>query len=41
MSVIFEQPTLWQRVRPVLFGFDATLVFAVGVLAAFGLVTMY
>ncbi|HEY6086615.1 MAG TPA: FtsW/RodA/SpoVE family cell cycle protein, partial [Burkholderiaceae bacterium] len=41
MSVIFEQPTLWQRVRPVLFGFDATLTFAVGVLAAFGLVTMY
>jgi len=41
MSVIFEQPTLWQRVRPVLFGFDATLTFAVGLLAAFGLVTMY
>jgi rod shape determining protein RodA len=39
--VIFEQPTLWQRVRPVLFGFDATLTFAVGLLAAFGLVTMY
>jgi rod shape determining protein RodA len=41
MSVIFEQPTLWQRLKPVLFGFDGSLTFAVGVLAAFGLVTMY
>jgi rod shape determining protein RodA len=41
MSVIFEQPTLWQRIRPVLFGFDGLLTFAIGVLAAFGLVTMY
>jgi rod shape determining protein RodA len=38
---IFEQPTLWQRWRPVLFGFDATLAFAIGMLAAFGLLTMY
>ncbi len=38
---IFEQPTLWQRWRPVLFGFDAALSIAVGVLAAFGLLTMY
>ena len=38
---IFEQPTLWQRWRPVLFGFDAALSFAIGVLAAFGLLTMY
>ena len=38
---IFEQPTLWQRWRPVFFGFDATLSIAIGVLAAFGLLTMY
>jgi rod shape determining protein RodA len=38
---IFEQPTLWQRVRPVLFGFDGALTVAIGVLAAFGLLTMY
>ena len=37
----FEQPTLWQRWRPVLFGFDATLSIAIGFLAAFGLLTMY
>ena len=38
---LFEQPTLWQRWRPVFFGFDATLSIAIGVLAAFGLLTMY
>ncbi len=41
MSAIFEQPTLWQRLRPVLFGFDGPLALLIGVLAAFGLVTMY
>ena len=41
MSTTFEQPTLWQRARPVLFGFDGPLALAVAVLAAFGLVTMY
>ena len=41
MSTIFEQPTLWQRLRPVLFGFDGPLALVIGVLAAFGLVTMY
>ena len=40
-STIFEQPTLWQRVRPVVFGFDATLATLIGVLAALGLMTMY
>ena len=40
-STIFEQPTLWQRVRPVVFGFDATLATLIGVLAALGLLTMY
>ena len=41
MSGVFEQPTLWQRWRPVLFGFDGALSLAIGVLAAFGLLTMY
>ena len=41
MNTIFEQPTLWQRLRPVLFGFDGPLALVIGVLAAFGLLTMY
>jgi rod shape determining protein RodA len=41
MSAVYEQPSLWQRVRPVLFGFDGPLLTAIAVLAAFGLVTMY
>jgi rod shape determining protein RodA len=40
-SNVFEQPSLWQRVRPVLFGFDGPLTSAVLILAAFGLLTMY
>ena len=41
MSPIFERPTLWRRVRPVVFGFDGPLALFIGVLALFGLVTMY
>ncbi len=41
MSTLFEQPTLWQRLRPVLFGFDGPLALLIGVLAAFGLLVMY
>jgi rod shape determining protein RodA len=41
MSAIFEQPSLWQRWRPLLFGFDGALSLAIGLLAAFGLLTMY
>jgi rod shape determining protein RodA len=41
MSAVYEQPSLWQRVKPVLFGFDGPLLTAIAVLAAFGLVTMY
>jgi rod shape determining protein RodA len=41
MSAIFEQPSIWQRVKPILFGFDGPLSFGVLVLATFGLVTMY
>ena len=41
MSVIIEQPSLWQRARPVLFAFDGPLLLAILLLAAIGLVTMY
>ena len=41
MSAVFEQPTLWQRVRPMFSGFDGMLGLAVALLAAAGLVTMY
>jgi rod shape determining protein RodA len=41
MSAVYEQPSLWQRVKPVLFGFDGPLLSAVALLAAFGLMTMY
>jgi rod shape determining protein RodA len=41
MSAVFEQPSFWQRIKPVLFGFDALLITGVIILAAFGLVTMY
>jgi rod shape determining protein RodA len=41
MSAVFERPSLWRRVRPVFTGFDVALAFAVLLLAAAGLVTMY
>jgi rod shape determining protein RodA len=41
MNAAFEQPTIWQRLRPVVFDFDGPLVLAVAILAAFGLLTMY
>ena len=41
MSAVFEQPSFWQRIKPVLFGFDALLITGVIILAAFGMVTMY
>ncbi len=41
MNAVFEQPSLWHRVRPVWSGFDIPLVIVVGLLAAAGLVTMY
>jgi len=41
MSAVFEQPTLWERVRPMFGGFDATLGLVALLLAATGLVTMY
>jgi rod shape determining protein RodA len=41
MSAVFEQPTLWQRVKPVFTDFDAPLALAIVVLGVIGLVTMY
>jgi len=41
MSVAFEKPTLWARLRPVFSGFDALLALAILLLAGAGLVTMY
>jgi rod shape determining protein RodA len=41
MSAVFEQPSLWQRVRPMVGGFDGMLIAVAALLAAAGLVTMY
>jgi rod shape determining protein RodA len=41
MSAVFEQPTLWQRMRPMFSGFDATLAVVAALLATAGLITMY
>jgi rod shape determining protein RodA len=41
MNISFEKPTLWQRIKPVVSGFDGLLFLAVLLLAAAGLVTMY
>ncbi len=40
-SIVFERPSLWQRLKPVFGGFDGPLACAVLLLAAIGLVTMY
>jgi rod shape determining protein RodA len=41
MNVSFENPSLWQRIKPVFSGFDGPLFLAVLALAAAGLITMY
>jgi rod shape determining protein RodA len=41
VSAVYEQPSWWQRVRPIVFGLDGPLMTAIVMLAAFGLVTMY
>ncbi len=41
MTTAYTQPTLWQRVRPWLQGFDSGLLLAVALLALLGLLTMY
>ena len=37
----FDKPSLWQRIRPVLFSFDVPLMLIITALAAGGLATMY
>jgi rod shape determining protein RodA len=41
VTTIFVQPSAWQRLRALLGEFDATLLLAMGVLAALGLAAMY
>jgi rod shape determining protein RodA len=41
VNVIYEEPSLWQRVRHVFTGFDTPLLVAIALLAAAGLITMY
>lgn len=41
MAVVFEKPSLWQRVSPLLRGFDLLLLAGVLVLAGMGLLAMY
>ena len=41
MSAVFDRPSLLQRVQPAFTGFDGPLLFAVMLLGAAGLLTMY
>ncbi len=42
MTVIYEQPSFWQRaIKPVFTGFDLLLLIAIFMLACIGMVTMY
>ena len=41
MNAVFESPSIWQRVKPVFTGFDMPLLFAILVMGAAGMVTMY
>jgi len=41
MAIVFEKPSLWQRVAPHLRGFDGPLLVIVLVLAGLGLLAMY
>jgi len=41
MSVAFDQPSLWQRLRPVFQGFDLPLMGAIVFLSALALINMY
>ena len=41
MSAVFEQPSPWQRIKPVFVGFDGPLIVAMLLLAGAGLTTMY
>ena len=41
MAVVFDKPTLWQRIVPIFQGFDYPLMFGILVMAGVGLMTMY
>jgi rod shape determining protein RodA len=41
MSAVFDKPSLWHRLRPIVTGFDGPLLVAMLLLGAAGLVTMY
>ena len=41
MAVVFNRPSLWQRIAPWFHGFDGSLAFGIFVLACAGLLTMY
>jgi rod shape determining protein RodA len=41
MSVVLDKPTLWQRIWPLVRGYDLLLLLAVGILCCIGLVAMY
>jgi rod shape determining protein RodA len=41
MSIVFEKPSAWQRLKPVFTGFDIPLALVVLMLGGMGLVTMY
>ncbi len=41
MNTVFERPSLWLRLRPIVSGFDLPLLAVVLALSALGLVTMY
>lgn len=41
MSIVFEKPSFWQRLKPVFTGFDIPLALVVVMLGGMGLVTMY
>ncbi|TDP73059.1 rod shape-determining protein RodA [Roseateles toxinivorans] len=41
MSVVFDRPSLWRRLRPLLSGFDGLLLVAILWLVGLGLMTMY
>ena len=41
MAIVFDKPSLWQRVWPLLRGFDLWLLLAVLILAGLGLTAMY
>ena len=41
MSAVFDKPSVWQRLLPIVLGFDVPLLIAILLLGAAGLVTMY